>query len=184
MSNSTSQAPTPGQPIPMPPNFQVKWADPRDSKLTWMSGPQFKTPISPLIYAVISAFLVGGNAGFEGAGLPFQIRVERINTYAYMGMVPKAAPPDVVMKGMGLLNRAAPGVFKMMMGKVGAGMSKQQEAALNPIIERFDAYWNDELLPEIKQHIAYFESSDLRGMSLDQLRAHLAEANGTSLIDC
>src|SRR5574342_8722 len=55
-------------------------------------------------------------------------------------------------------------------------MSKQQEADLNPIIERFDAYWNDELLPEIKQHIAYFESSDLHGMSLDQLRAHLAEA--------
>ena len=176
MSNSTSQAPTPGQPIPMPPNFQVKWADPRDSKLTWMSPPQFKTPIPPLIYAVISAFLVGGNSGFEGAGLPFEIRIERINTYPYMGMVPKAAPPDMVMKGMGLLNRAAPGVFKMMMGKVGAGMSKQQEAALNPIIERFDAYWNDELLPEIKQHLAYFESSDLRGMSLDQLRAHLAEA--------
>ena len=62
-----------------------------------------------------------------------------------------------------------------MMGKVGAGMSKQQEAALNPTVERFDTYWNDELLPEIKQHIAYFESSDLRGMSLDQLRAHLGE---------
>ena len=176
MSNSTSQVPTPGQLIPLPPNFQVTWKDPRDSKLTWMSPPQFKTPIPPLVYAVISAFLVGGNAGFEGAGLPFQIRVERINTYPYMGMVPKAAPPDVVMKGMGLLNRAAPGVFKMMMGKMGAGMSKQQEAALNPIIERFDAYWNDELLPEIKQHIAYFESSDLHSMSLDQLRAHLAEA--------
>jgi pyruvate,water dikinase len=160
----------------MPPDFPVVWDDPRDAKLTWMSPPQFKTPISPLIYAVIGAFLVGGNAGFEGAGLPFQLRAERINTYPYMGMVPKDAPPDVVMKGMGLLNRAAPGVFKMMMGRVGAGMSKQQEAALNPIIERFDAYWNDELLPEIKQHIAYFESSDLRGMSLDQLRAHLAEA--------
>jgi pyruvate,water dikinase len=141
-----------------------------------MSPPQFKTPISPLIYAVTGAFLVGGNAGFEGAGLPFQIRVERINTYAYMGMVPKSAPPEVAMKAMGLLNRAAPGVFKMMMGKVGAGMSKQQEAALNPIVERFESYWLDELLPEIKQHIAYFESSDLRGMSLDQLRAHLAEA--------
>ena len=176
MPNSTSQVPTPGQPIPTPADFPVVWDDPRDTKLTWMSSPQFKTPISPLIYAVISAFLVGGNAGFEGAGLPFEIRIERINTYPYMGMVPKAAPPDVVMKGMGLLNRAAPGVFKMMMGKVGAGMSKQQEAALNPIIERFDAYWNDELLPEMKQHIAYFESCDLRGMSLDQLRAHLAEA--------
>src|SRR5512143_2299672 len=176
MSNSEMQTPTPGQPIPLPPDFQVRWADPQDSKLTWMSPPQFKTPIPPLIYAVIGAFLVGGNAGFAAAGLPFQLRAERINTYPYMGMVPKAAPPDVVMKGMGLLNRAAPGVFKMMMGKMGAGMSKQQEAALNPLIERFDAYWNDELLPEIKQHIAYFESSDLRGMSVDQLRAHLAEA--------
>src|SRR5574342_1022343 len=176
MSTSSVQTPTPGQPIPTPPDFSVIWDDPRDSKLTWMSIPQFKTPISPLIYAVIGAFLVGGNAGFEGAGLPFQVRVERINTYPYMGMVPKAAPPDVAMKAMGLLSRAAPGVFKMMMGKVGAGMSKQQEAALNPLIERFEDYWCNELLPEIKQHIAYFESSDMRGMSLDQLRAHLAEA--------
>ena len=176
MSDSSTQAPTAGQPIPTPPDFTIVWDDPRDAKLTWMNVPQYKTPISPLIHAVIGAFLVGGNAGFEGAGLPFQIRVERFNTYPYMGMVPKAAPPEAVMKAMGMLNRAAPGVFKMMMGKVGAGMSKQQEAALNPLIERFDAYWNDELLPEIKQHIAYFESSDLRGMSLDQLRAHLAEA--------
>ena len=175
MSSSSVQAPTPGQPIATPPDFPVIWDDPRDAKLTWMSVPQFKTPISPLIYAVIGAFLVGGNAGFEGAGLPFQVRVERINTYPYMGMVPKAAPPEVAMKAMGLLSRAAPGVFKMMMSKVGAGMSKQQEAALNPVIERFESYWLDELLPEIKQHIAYFESCDLRGMSLNQLRAHLAE---------
>jgi phosphohistidine swiveling domain-containing protein len=101
--------------------------------------------------------------------------VERINTYAYMGMVPKEAPPEAVMKAMGLLNRAAPGVFKMMMSKMGAGMSKQQEAALNPLVERFESYWLEEVLPEIKQHIAYFESSDLRGMSLNQLRANLAE---------
>jgi pyruvate,water dikinase len=159
----------------MPPNFQVVWDDPRDAKLTWMAIPQFKTPIFPLINAVVAAFMVGGNAGMEQAGLPFEVRIERINTYPYMGMVPKAAPPEMAMKAMGLLNRTAPGVFKMMMGKVGAGMSKQQEAALNPIIEKFESYWYDELLPEIKQHIAYFESSDLRGMSLDQLRAHLAE---------
>jgi pyruvate,water dikinase len=153
----------------------VVWDDPRDAKLTWMSIPQFKTPIFPLINAVVGAFLVGGNAGMELAGLPFEVRIERINTYPYMGMVPRDAPPDVAMKAMGLLSRAAPGVFKMMMSKVGAGMSKQQEAALNPLVERFESYWLDELLPEMKQHIAYFESCDLRGMSLDQLRAHLAE---------
>src|SRR3972149_10814113 len=93
MSNSSTQAPTAGQPIPTPPDFTIVWDDPRDAKLTWMNVPQYKTPISPLIHAVIGAFLVGGNAGFEGAGLPFQIRVERFNTYPYMGMVPKAAPP-------------------------------------------------------------------------------------------
>jgi rifampicin phosphotransferase len=175
MSNSEKQMPTPGQPIPLPPNFQVRWDDPRDSKLTWMSIPQYKTPILPLIHSFVGAFMVGGNAGMEHAGLPFEVRIERINTYAYMGMVPKEAPPEMAMKAMSLLNRAAPGVFKMMMSKVGAGMSKQQEAALNPIIERFESYWYDELLPEIKQHITYFESSDLRGMSLDQFRAHLAE---------
>jgi phosphohistidine swiveling domain-containing protein len=175
MTNSTTQTAAAGQPIHTPPNFSVVWDDPRDAKLTWMSIPQYKTPISPLIQTVVGAFLVGGNAGFEQAGLPFEVRVKRINTYAYLGMVPKDAPPEAVMKAMGLLNRAAPGVFKMMMSKVSAGMSKQQEAALNPLIERFESYWLDEILPEIKQHIAYFESCDLRGMSLDQLRAHLAE---------
>jgi phosphohistidine swiveling domain-containing protein len=175
MSNSDTQAPTPGQPIPNPPDFSVIWDDPRDAKLTWTTVPNYKTPVPPLIYAAVRAFLVGGNAGLEQAGLPFEVRLVRINTYAYMGMGPKDAPPEAVMKAMGLLNRAAPGVFKMMMSKMGAGMSKQQEAALNPLVERFESYWLEEVLPEIKQHIAYFESSDLRGMSLNQLRAHLAE---------
>jgi phosphohistidine swiveling domain-containing protein len=175
MSNSSAQVPTPGQPIVTPPEFPVVWDDPRDAKLTWTTIPQLKAPTPPLIYAVSAAFLFGSNAAFEGAGLPFSIRFALINTYMYMGIVPKGAPPDVAIKAMGLLNRAAPGVFKMMMGRVGAGMSKQQEAALNPIVERFEAYWLDEVLPEIQQHIAYFESSDLRGMSLNQLRAQLAE---------
>src|SRR5678816_2702986 len=175
MSNSNTQAPAAGQPIPAPQDFQMVWDDPRNAKLTWMTIPQYKTPISPLIHAVVGAFLVGGNTGFKQAGLPFEVRVTRINTYVYLAMVPKDAPPEVVMKGMGLLSRAAPGVFKMMMSKVGAGMSKQQEAALNPLVECFESYWLEEILPEIKQHLAYFESCDLRGMSLEQLRAHLAE---------
>src|SRR6266540_5784640 len=176
MPTSTTQTPTPGRPIPTPPDFPVAWDDPRDAKLTWMTFPLYKAPIPPLIHAVVGAFMVGSNVGMEQASLPFEVRLMRINTYAYMGMVPKEAPPEAVMKAMGMLSRSAPGVFKLLMSKMTAGMSKQQEAALNPIIERFDAYWHDELLPEIKQHIAYFESCDLRGLSLDQLRAHLAEA--------
>lgn len=176
MPAATTQAPSPGRPIPAPPDFPVAWDDPRDAKLTWMTFPLYKAPIPPLIYAVLEAFMVGGNVGMEQAGLPFEVRMVRLNTYGYFGMVPKDAPPEVVMKAMGVLNRAAPGVFKLLMGKMTAGMANQQEAALNPIIERFETYWYDELLPELKQHIAYFESCDVRGLSLDQLRAHLAEA--------
>ncbi len=29
MSNTSAQAPTPGQPIPTPPDFSVAWDDPR-----------------------------------------------------------------------------------------------------------------------------------------------------------
>lgn len=176
MSNASTQVPAAGQPIPTPPDFPVVWDDPRDAKLTWMFNSGQKDPVPLSVDAVVAAFLVGGNASFEQAALPFFARVELINTYQYIGMVPTAAPPEVVMKAMGLLNRTAPGVFNMAMKKMGARMSKQQEAALDPLVERFEAYWYDELLPEIKQHIAYFESCDLRGLSLDQLRAHLAEA--------
>ncbi len=176
MSTSSTQAPTAGQPIPTPPDFPVVWDDPRDAKLTWMFNDKYGTPIPLLVNAVVSAFILGSISGFEQAGIPLSVRLTRINTYSYLAIAPKSAPPDVVMKGMGLLNRAAPGVFKMMMGKMAGGMSKKLEDFLNPIVERFEAYWLDEILPEIKQHLAYFESSDLRGMSLDQLRAHLAEA--------
>jgi len=176
MADNNPQAPPPGQLIPTPPDFPVTWDDPQDAKITWLTVPQYKTPIPLLIYAVVKAFMVGGNAGLEKAALPFEARMIRINTFAYLGMAPKGAPPEAVMKAIGFISRTAPGMFNMMMSKMSDGMSKQQEAALNPIIEKFDTYWNDELLPEIKQHLAYFESSDLRGMSLDQLRAHLAEA--------
>ena len=174
MSNSSTQAPTAGQPIPTPPDFPVVLDDPRDAKVTWDLFPP-NSPAPLLTYSVAKAFLLGSLPSFERAGLPISIRMTRVNTYPYFAIVPKAAPPEAVMKGMGLLNRAAPGVFKLMMGQMAGGMSKKSEAALNPIVERFEAFWLDETLPEIKQHLAYFESSDLRGLSLDQLRAHLGE---------
>ena len=176
MSNGKQQTPSAGKLIPIPADFPVSWAAPEDAKLTWMLNTRSKTPMEPLTYAIAAAFTEGGNPGYERAGMPFQMCVARINTYEYLGVKMTAAPPDAMMKAMGLLSRAAPGMFKMMMNKVTADMSKQQLDAVNPIVARFDKYWYDELLPEIKQHIAYFESCNLRGMSLNQLQAHLTEA--------
>ena len=176
MSNENTHTPAAGQPIPTPPDFPVVWNDPRDAKLTWEFLSALKDPVPLMVDAVIGAFLVGGKAGFDQAALPIDLRIERVNTYLYIGIVPKDAPPEVAIKAMGLLNRTAPGAFKVVMEKMGTRMSKKSEAALDPLIENFEAYWYGETLPEIKQHIAYFESNDLRGLSLDQLRAYLAEA--------
>jgi pyruvate,water dikinase len=176
MSSSGTQAPAAGQLIPAPPDFPVLWDNPDDAKLTWEFNKALRDPVPLMVDAVVSAFFVGGNAGFERAALPFYLRTKRINTYQYFAIVPTEAPPEVAIKAMGLLNRAAPGAFKVVMEKMGARMSKNSEAALDPLIEEFETYWYDELLPEIKQHIAYFESIDVRGLSLDQLRVHLDEA--------
>jgi pyruvate,water dikinase len=176
MSSADTQAPAAGQPIPTPPDFPVHWGDPGDARLTWDFNTGLKDPVPLMVDAVVNTFLVGGNAGFERAALPFYLRTARVNTYQYFAMVPTEAPPEVAMKAMGLLNRAAPGAFKVVMEKMGARMSKKAEAALDPLVANFETYWNDELLPEIKQHIAYFESVELRGLSLDQLRMHLDEA--------
>src|SRR5262245_50974896 len=118
MSTSSTPAPASGQPSTATPNFTVIWDDPRDAKITWMRNDRPKAPIPPLSHAFVGAFLVANGAGFERAGVPISLRVARFNTYQYFGMVPTAAPPEAVMKAMGLLNRAAPGAFRLMMGKM------------------------------------------------------------------
>lgn len=176
MSEKAIQTPAADQPVPIPPDFPITWNNPNDAKLTWIFSSAIKEPVPALVEAVAKAFLEGGNAGYELVELPIRLRVELFNSYQYFGIVPVDAPPEVVAKGMGLLNRAAPGVFKSIMKKMGEGMSKKSEAVLDPLIARFEPYWCEELLPEIQQHLAYFESSDLRGLSLNQLQAHMAEA--------
>lgn len=176
MSTSTTQTPTAGQPIPAPADFPVTWENPIDAKLFWVTEPHCKAPMAPLPYSIVAAFFRGMNPAYDAVGLPFHVHSARINTYFYMGIAPTAAPPEVVMKTISAINRVAPGVIKLLMGKMIEDMSKRQLAKLNPIAERFDQIWDEELLPEIKQHLAYFESCDLRGLSLEQLRAHFDES--------
>ncbi len=175
MSSTVTQAAAPGQPIPIPADFPVSWENPDDAKLTWQLDSHMTGALAPLTYSVFAAFARGGIPALGQLGLPFKVRTTRINGYIYIAFVPAAAPPEAVMKAIGAANRLAPGLVKLLIGRMAAGMTKQQLEKLNPIVARFEAYWQDELLPEIKQHLAYFESCDLRGLSLAQLRAHFGE---------
>ncbi len=175
MSSTDTHAAASGQPIPAPADFPVSWANPNDAKLTWQLDSHATEPVAPLSFSFIAACQRGISPGFTQFGVPFNVRGTRINGYMYIAFVPIAAPPEAVMKAIGTINRLAPGLVKRLMGRMAAGMTKQQLDRFNPILARFDVYWQDELLPEIKQHLAYFESCDLRGLSLAQLRAHFAE---------
>ncbi len=175
MSSTPTQAAAPGQPIPAPEDFPVSWADPEDAKLTWQFDVHATQPMAPLSCSVGAATLRGFSPGFAQLGVPIHMRALFIHGYPYGAVVPTAAPPEAVIKTIGAVNRVAPAVVKMLMGRMAAGMEKQQLARLNPILARLDTYWQDELLPEIKQHLAYFESCDRRGLSLELLRAHFAE---------
>jgi pyruvate,water dikinase len=175
MSSTLTRAAAPGQPIPATADFPVTWENPADAKLTWQLDSHNTEPVAPLSFSLIAAVQRGAGPAFAQIGLPFDARSARINGYVYIALVPTAAPPEAVMKTIGAVNRLAPGLIKPLMDRMAAGLTKQQLAWLDPIMARFDGYWQDELLPEIKQHLAYFESCDLRGLSQAQLRAHLAE---------
>src|SRR5215831_818638 len=172
----TGEGTAPGQRIPIPADFPVTWESPNDATLTWQLDPHSSEPLAPLSCSVSAAILRGFSPAFAQLGLPLRLRVAYFNGFPYGATMPASAPPDVVMKTVGAVNRVAPAVVKALMGRMAAGMEKQQLDILNPILARLDTYWQDDLLPEIKQHFAYFESCDLRGLSLAQLRAHLSES--------
>jgi pyruvate,water dikinase len=177
MSNSgTHTAPAPGQPIPTPEDFPVSWENPDDARLTWALDNHATEPMAPLSCSLGATVLRGFNSAFGQFGLPIHMRVRFINGFPYAAVVPTDAPPEAVVKTIAAVNRIAPAIVKLLMGRMMAGMAKQQLETLNPILARLDRYWHDELLPEINQHFAYFESCDLRGLSRQQLRAHFAES--------
>jgi rifampicin phosphotransferase len=175
MSDSSTYIPTAGQPIPTPADFPVSWDDPEDAKLAWSLDNHQTEPMAPLSFSVAAAVLRGFNSGFLQLGMPIHLRYLLINGYPYGAVVPSAALPEAVIKTIGAVNRVAPAIVKLLTGRMAAGMEKQQLDKLNPILARLDTYWQDELLPEIRQHLAYLESCDLRGLSQGQLRAYFAE---------
>src|SRR5574341_556498 len=135
MSNTSTQVPAPGQPISAPADFPVFWENPDDAKLTWRleSHVNANVPMAPLIYSVLAAAIRGMSSANPQIGLPFNTRTMRINSYYYTALAPTAAPPEVVTKAIGAVNRLAPGLVNLLMSRMAAGMTKQQ---LDTLISR------------------------------------------------
>jgi pyruvate,water dikinase len=76
----------------------------------------------------------------------------RINTYTYNSLNPATGTPEEM-----------------------AARAAAAEEAMTTAIGRIDKLWHDELLPEIHEHLAAWESFDLAGAPMDALLRHLDE---------
>ncbi len=178
MAATVVESPAPGKPIPAPPDFPVRWENPKDAKMFWEPDPMhYPDPIAPLEFEFINGGL--GEHGFNHAAekyeLPVRMRELRINTYYYASIFPIAAPPEPVIKVMKGIGRVAPGLIGAIENRAVGAQAKKYLERMEPVIARLMEYWETDLLPEIKEHLAYWEDYDLRGASMPELLAHLDE---------
>jgi pyruvate,water dikinase len=104
-----------------------------------------------MTWSVMEAVWPGWNRAVAAYGMPIGGSTRRVNTYLYHLLAPPAPHTEPA---------------------IGDGHGEER---LDAAITRLGELWNEELLPEIKEHLAYWETFDLRGATLPALLAHLNE---------
>ena len=139
-------------PIPIPPGFPVTWEQPDDEAKFWnQDRMHFPEPSTPLMEAFSTSFNAGFDRAAEALELPVRMSYRNINTYVYSAMTLAVPPAELEAQG------------EKAQKKIGEGMAKLQE------------WWETELLPEVKEHLAWWEAFDLEAASTTELLAHLDE---------
>ena len=148
MSQQDTHQPSELQPIQPPEDFPVTWKDPDDAQLQWEYDSMHFTKPSPLMEVEVwETFMDRWNVYNEAIGIPSQMKIAYINSYLYMTAFP-AVEPDAM---------------------------EAAEEKVNEAIYRLNALWNEDWLPEIKSHLAFWEAYDLQGANMGDLMSHLEE---------
>jgi pyruvate,water dikinase len=138
-----------------PSPFLVTWDDPALERVSWTrdeaAAPE---PLTPMSGALLTCAIEGGfNASWAAYEVPVQTWYRRINTYVYFGeSVPVSVAPE----------------------QLDAQYQRAQHK-LSAAVARLGDLWETDLLPEIKEHLTFWETFDLFGAALPALRAHLDE---------
>lgn len=152
LSNADATSHEAPSPIPILPDFPVTWEHPEDERLFW--GPDrmhFPEPVTPMMVGFNQAFNEGIKRASQAFEVPIRLQYRRINTYNYMATVPMVPPEEMEAQG------------------------KRAEEKLRAAMGRLWEWWDTELLPEVKEHLASWETFDLRGASMPALLAHLED---------
>ena len=130
-------------------------ADPADEALFWQQDKMhFPDPLSPMESAMIQdAIGHGFSHGIRAYDAPLEgMQVRTINGYQYQAMVPMIGTPEQM---------AAQGALA--------------EAAVRGAIGRLDELWSEQILPEVREHLGFWDAFDLEGATRDAFAAHVAE---------
>ena len=144
--------PKPAQ-IPIPENFPVTWQSPDDIQGFWMlERMHWPDPQPPLDYEVMRDAHEQFTWAFQSYGVPLQYEVRYLNYYWYFAVTPSVEDHSEM-----------PARMQTGLENLGATVLRLQEL------------WSAEWLPEVKEHLAYWEAFDLEGASMNDLLAHLEE---------
>lgn len=149
MTTEEKDAPLPIQP---PADFPVTWEKPEFAGMFWnQDRMHFPEPSPPMQQAFVTSFNEGVRRASAFYGLPIALQYTRVNTYFYMTMALMVPPEELEAAG------------EKADEAVGEGMGRLQE------------WWDSELLPEVKDHLKWWEDFDLEAASSSELLAHLDE---------
>jgi pyruvate,water dikinase len=129
--------------------------DPDDAHLFFQQDKMhFPDPLAPMESAMLERSLGTGFAhGARAYNAPIEaVEVRTINGYEYQAMVMTAGTPEQM---------AAQGALA--------------EQAFRATLGRLDELWTDDILPEVREHVGFWDSFDLAGATRAALSAHLAE---------
>ncbi len=143
--------------------FPVAW-DEGEKELFWiLDDLHCPNPLSPMFFDIGGWWLTCDHM-FRRFGTPFASDwvAKNVNGYLYTAALPAA--PGIHVEAMEYQNRYVPRVPRdgEYAGKIGPYLG----AVLPHYAENFLDWWNDRILPEMKQNFAYIDGFDMDGSSL------------------
>jgi pyruvate,water dikinase len=136
----------------LPEGLKVSWETPEDQDHFWtLDMMHFPHPLSTIEHALIRTVSQQGmNASFEEYDLPVRAQARHFWTYHYSSITPLMLSPDEF-----------------------AAMSHRSQEKLRQAMAQLDERWASEWLPEVKEHLAYWNQFPLPEAGMPELLEHL-----------
>ena len=137
------------------PRAPFTFADPADETLFWQhDAMHFPDPLAPMESAMLERTL-GQGFGYGAAAYnaPIErVEVRTVDGYQYQSMVPMTGTPEEM---------AAQGALA--------------EAAVRDVLGNLDSLWQDTVLPEVREHLGFWESFALEGATRAAFAEHVEQ---------